>query len=74
LVIADDGPGLEAADPEELLERTTSDYSGRGLGLPLVARLTAVHNGEVSLESLPGGGTRVELSLPAAGQRAPDLS
>ena len=37
---------------------------GAGLGLTLVAQLTALHHGQVQIDSAPGQGTRVTVSLP----------
>jgi PAS domain S-box-containing protein len=39
-------------------------YEGTGLGLALVARLTAAHGGSVTLESKIGEGSRFTVSLP----------
>ena len=39
--------------------------SGTGLGLPYARRLAEALGGSLRLHSTPGGGTRVELSLPA---------
>ena len=38
---------------------------GTGLGLPLVKALVALHGGELSIESAPGAGTEVSVTLPA---------
>jgi signal transduction histidine kinase len=38
--------------------------AGAGLGLTLVAQLTALHGGETRIDSTPGQGTRVTVSLP----------
>lgn len=39
-------------------------YEGTGLGLVLVARLTELHGGGVSVESAPGIGSRFTVTLP----------
>lgn len=44
---------------------------GTGLGLTIVARLTELMDGELSLESHVGSGTRVRVSLPLAEAREP---
>jgi signal transduction histidine kinase len=38
---------------------------GIGLGLPIVQGIVARHRGSVSLDSRPGDGTRVVVTLPA---------
>ena len=44
-------------------ERTCSD-GGVGLGLSIVAAITAAHHGTVDLQGRPGGGLRVVVTLP----------
>jgi signal transduction histidine kinase len=39
-------------------------YEGTGLGLPLAQRLIELHGGELNIESVPGQGTTVTVSLP----------
>ncbi|MCC9077469.1 response regulator [Litorilinea aerophila] len=42
----------------------TRQYSGTGLGLSLVYRMTQMHGGEISVESQVGQGSRFTVSLP----------
>jgi signal transduction histidine kinase len=73
--VADDGPGIPAADLPQLFDRfyqsrltvapATAD-GGRGLGLAIVKRIAELHGGDVAVESTLGRGTRVVLTLPAA--------
>jgi signal transduction histidine kinase len=35
------------------------------LGLPFVKEVALLHGGEITLESLPGGGIEARISLPA---------
>ncbi len=42
-----------------------SATDGTGLGLPLAACLTELHRGQLSVESTPGRGTTVTVTLPA---------
>lgn len=42
----------------------TRKYEGAGLGLAVVHRLVSLMNGNMSIESLPGQGTTVHVSLP----------
>ena len=64
VTISDNGPGV----PEELLGNlfdpfVTSKPGGRGLGLPLVAKLVRAHDGVIEFSSKPGA-TRFTVLLP----------
>ena len=70
LLVADQGPGLTAADLQQVFVpffRTAAARAvpGHGIGLPLAARIMALHGGTVRLESAPGRGTQVWLEWPA---------
>ena len=45
----------------------TRHFEGTGLGLSLVKGLVALHEGTMSVESAPGEGTKVTISLPVEG-------
>lgn len=67
----DTGIGISKADMARLFQpfvqldsRLSREYSGTGLGLSLVYRLTEMHGGSVSIESQPGQGSRFTVSLP----------
>ncbi|MET3582143.1 cell cycle sensor histidine kinase DivJ [Mesorhizobium robiniae] len=47
----------------------TRRFEGSGLGLSLVKGLVALHEGTMSIESMPGEGTTVTISLPVNGPR-----
>jgi signal transduction histidine kinase len=73
--VADDGPGIAAADLPQLFDRfyqsrssaaPASADTGRGLGLAIVKRIVELHAGEVAVESSVGAGTRVTTRWPAA--------
>ena len=73
--VADTGPGIAAADLPHLFDRfyqsrqsvaPATGEGGKGLGLAIVKRIAELHEGAVSVVSLPGEGTKVLLSLPAA--------
>ena len=58
LVVADDGPGIAAADRERVFDRFTRlddarsrDAGGTGLGLPIVKELVQAHAGSIELAS-----------------------
>jgi signal transduction histidine kinase len=63
--IRDTGRGI----PEDLHERVFEPFfstrpGGTGLGLAIALRIAQAHGGRVSLRSLPGSGTTVEVQLP----------
>ena len=41
-------------------------YEGTGLGLPLAKQLVEMHGGRLSIESTPGVGTTVTVTLPVS--------
>ncbi len=65
VAITDTGGGL---DPEAVDRALRPFYStkpaGTGLGLPLVARIIAAHQGGLAIESWPHAGTTVRITLP----------
>jgi two-component system sensor histidine kinase PilS (NtrC family) len=66
LAVADDGPGIAPADlPQIFTPFFTTKDRGTGLGLAIVQRVVDAHGGAVDVDSTPGAGTRVVVSLPA---------
>jgi signal transduction histidine kinase len=73
--VTDTGPGIPAADLPHLFDRfyqsrqsvaPSTGEGGKGLGLAIVKRIAELHDGAVEVDSSPGQGTRVRLTLPAA--------
>ena len=72
MTVDDAGPGIDPQERTKVFERFyRGSASGRrgagtgtGLGLALVAEHMHVMQGDVSVESSPGGGARFVLSLP----------
>jgi PAS domain S-box-containing protein len=68
--VEDDGPGIPDEQKRRvfgLFEQGSDDRShapGTGIGLTLVAELTRLHGGEVWIEDVEEGGTRVVVWLP----------
>jgi signal transduction histidine kinase len=68
LIVSDSGSGIEP----ELLPRVFERFSrsattgGSGLGLAIARGLVELHGGSIAATSPPGGGTRIEVRLPAA--------
>ncbi len=78
LTVEDDGIGIEPEHQLQVFERfgrgradVTINDKGTGLGLAIVKGFAEAHDGEVTLESEPGIGTRVTVHLPAERVRAP---
>ena len=73
LTVADTGPGIPDADQEQVFAVfTQSDQGpdgnatqGSGLGLAISRQLAHQMGGEISLDSVPGAGSRFTLTLPA---------
>jgi signal transduction histidine kinase len=70
LVVEDTGAGIPPALRERVFERGVrahpQDSSGSGLGLAIVRRVAEHLRWEVTLEDLPGGGSRFSLLMPNA--------
>ena len=69
LLVADHGLGLSAADLQQVFvpffrAPSARRVAGHGIGLPLTARIMALHGGTVRIESTPSAGTRVWLEWP----------
>ncbi len=69
--VADEGPGMNAAQVARALVpfgqasgHVTEATRGTGLGLPLALKLTEQHGGRLEIDSAPGRGTRVIVTLP----------
>jgi len=70
VTVDDDGPGLEPALRDKVLERgVRADEAapGSGFGLAIVREVAEVYGGRVTLERSPQGGVRARLTLPAVG-------
>ncbi|MCA9157179.1 MAG: HAMP domain-containing protein [Planctomycetales bacterium] len=65
--VDDDGPGIAQHDRTRIFEpfvRCDETRSGTGLGLALVRRIVALHNGRVAASQSPLGGARLEVCWP----------
>ncbi len=70
--IIDNGAGIVPEDRDKIfLPFFTTKPSGTGLGLAIVKKIVDLHGGDVGVESEPGRGTRVRISLPAVGLAQP---
>lgn len=72
LQIQDDGPGLTASVRKRLFEPFTTSkpliaqtIGGSGLGLAITFGIVTSHDGTLTIESEPGAGTTILITLPA---------
>jgi nitrogen fixation/metabolism regulation signal transduction histidine kinase len=67
LTVADTGPGISPEDKERLfLPFFSTKPSGMGLGLAIVSRIVAEHNGSIRVEDNAPSGTRFVMEFPVA--------
>lgn len=66
ITIADTGPGIPPAVRQKLFQPfQTTKARGTGLGLSTAKRLVEAHGGTIAVDCPPGGGTVVNVRLPA---------
>jgi signal transduction histidine kinase len=73
LAVNDSGIGMAAKDIPKAFEpfgqidsSIARKYGGTGLGLPLSKMFAELHGGALTIASVPGQGTTVTVTLPAA--------
>ena len=72
IAVIDNGPGVDpAVAPRIFMPFVTTRAGGTGLGLALVQKIIVTHNGRVTVQPEPGGGTRFIVSLPLASDSPP---
>jgi two-component system nitrogen regulation sensor histidine kinase NtrY len=65
IVVADDGPGIPAAERDKLfLPYYSTKQRGSGLGLAIVRRIVAEHGGSIEVTDNAPHGTRFAVELP----------
>ena len=65
IVVADDGPGIPAAERDKLfLPYYSTKRRGSGLGLAIVRRIVAEHGGSIDVTDNTPRGTRFVIELP----------
>ena len=67
--IRDFGPGIpedELGLVKKKFYKGSSKARGTGIGLAVCEEIMQLHNGSLTLENAPGGGTLVTIALPAA--------
>ncbi len=66
VTVADNGPGIPAAEREKLfLPYYSTKQRGSGLGLAIVRRIVAEHGGSIAVSDNTPRGTRFAIELPA---------
>lgn len=76
LEVRDEGPGIAPEVLPYIFEtfwREDSAHStpGFGLGLPIARRIISLHNGKITVESVPGAGSTFTIALPVTVERVP---
>ena len=66
--LADEGPGM----PADVADRVFSPFfttkaQGSGLGLAIVRKIVDAHDGSIDLQTAPGRGTNIRVTLPVVG-------
>jgi signal transduction histidine kinase len=79
LTVANTGPVIDPEAVDGLLEpfrrlHDRSNNDGFGLGLAIVASISAVHDGTVTAQPLADGGLNVTVTLPEAGPEPDDTT
>jgi signal transduction histidine kinase len=79
ITVKDTGVGMDPDDLRRALQpfgqvdtSLARQYPGSGLGLPIVERLTRLHGGRFEIDSEPGEGTWVRVTLPDCGSHRAD--
>jgi two-component system, OmpR family, sensor kinase len=71
VTVVDSGPGIAPEDLPRIFDRfyrapTARGRPGTGLGLPIARWLAEQHHGKLTVDSVPGRGSRFTVWLPAA--------
>jgi len=71
ITVSDTGIGIAAEDIATVLEHfgrigssLSQQHEGAGLGLPIARQFIELHNGALTIDSTPGQGTAVTITLP----------
>ena len=74
LWVTDEGPGLAPEDASRVFDRffRAGGGAGSGLGTAIVQGVVRAHGGEVTVDTAPGEGLSITVTLPACGEAATD--
>lgn len=70
--VVDEGPGIPEVERERVfepyyqVERSRHSRMGTGIGLAIARQFVEMHNGRITLDDAPGGGTCASFSIPAS--------
>jgi signal transduction histidine kinase len=65
---ADEGPGMAQEVAERVFDPFfTTKPQGSGLGLAIVRKIVDAHDGSIDLQTSPGQGTKIRVTLPLVG-------
>ena len=63
--LADEGPGMEQEVADHVFSPFyTTKSQGSGLGLAIVRKIVDAHDGSIDLQTAPGSGTKIRVTLP----------
>jgi signal transduction histidine kinase len=66
--LADEGPGMASDVADRVFSPFfTTKPQGSGLGLAIVRKIVDAHDGSIDLQTAPGRGTKVRVTLPIVG-------
>jgi two-component system sensor histidine kinase PilS (NtrC family) len=72
---ADEGRGMSERELRSLFEPfRTSASTGTGLGMAISYRIIQEHGGRITVESLPGAGTTITVTLPVHAEQEPETA
>lgn len=70
--VADTGFGMDDITLQKVYEPFfTTKERNRGLGIPMAARIIEGHNGNITVQSMPGGGTKVSVHFSLLKENTP---
>ncbi|SFC81258.1 Signal transduction histidine kinase [Parapedobacter composti] len=73
IVIKDNGIGIPTSELKHIYDpffraSNTKNYEGYGIGLPLTRNIIKMHHGKITVSSLLGSGTTVQIKIPTTNQ------
>lgn len=69
ITVSDHGIGIEQVDLQHIFEpfyrsQNAVNHKGHGIGLSLISKIVKLHHGQIHVDSKPGSGTVVSVSIP----------